>query len=195
MCLRTKMYWRAKNVYATRTATGCGCAQKNLVRTGLVLGLAPPNEREYIENLKKRLWICYHMAAMCSNNLSSITYGKITVAARSKARNVFASSNTGVVGSSPTQGMDVCVRLFCICVRSRPCDGLIPRPRSPTDCRRLRNRSETKRFTEALFSKWEQKEYKDKKKKNNIRTFKFKLLNKFVTEDYCLLRCVVALFG
>jgi hypothetical protein len=40
----------------------------------------------------------------------------ITMAARSKARNVFARSNTGVVGSNPIQGMDVCVRLFCICV-------------------------------------------------------------------------------
>jgi hypothetical protein len=35
--------------------------------------------------------------------------GPITVAARSKALNVFARSNTGVVGSNPTQGTDVCV--------------------------------------------------------------------------------------
>jgi hypothetical protein len=34
----------------------------------------------------------------------------ITVAARSKARTVFARSNTGTVGSNPTQGMDVYVR-------------------------------------------------------------------------------------
>jgi hypothetical protein len=39
----------------------------------------------------------------------------ITVAARSKAWTVFARSNTGDVGSNPTQGMDVCVRLFCVC--------------------------------------------------------------------------------
>jgi hypothetical protein len=30
-----------------------------------------------------------------------------TVAARSKARTVLARSNTGIVGSNPTQGMDV----------------------------------------------------------------------------------------
>jgi hypothetical protein len=34
--------------------------------------------------------------------------------------------------------MDVwCVHLFCLCCpvfRQRPRDGLIPRPRSPTDC-------------------------------------------------------------
>jgi hypothetical protein len=40
----------------------------------------------------------------------------ITVAARSKAGIVFARSNAGIVGSNPTQGLDVCVRLFCICV-------------------------------------------------------------------------------
>jgi hypothetical protein len=34
----------------------------------------------------------------------------ITVAALSKARNVFARSNAGIVGSNPTRGMDVCLR-------------------------------------------------------------------------------------
>jgi hypothetical protein len=29
---------------------------------------------------------------------------------------VFACSKAGVVGSNPTRGMDVCVRLFCVCV-------------------------------------------------------------------------------
>jgi hypothetical protein len=29
---------------------------------------------------------------------------------------VFARSNTGIVGSNRTQGMDVCVRLLCVCV-------------------------------------------------------------------------------
>jgi hypothetical protein len=40
----------------------------------------------------------------------------ITVAALSKARTVFARSNTGFVGSNHTRGMDVYVRLFCVCV-------------------------------------------------------------------------------
>jgi hypothetical protein len=30
---------------------------------------------------------------------------------------VFARSNTGIVGSNPTQGMDVCLCLFCVYVR------------------------------------------------------------------------------
>jgi hypothetical protein len=29
---------------------------------------------------------------------------------------LFARSNFWIVGSNPTQGMDVCVRLFCVCV-------------------------------------------------------------------------------
>jgi hypothetical protein len=40
----------------------------------------------------------------------------IIVVARSKTWTVFARSNTGVVGSNPTQGMNICVRLFCVCV-------------------------------------------------------------------------------
>jgi hypothetical protein len=37
----------------------------------------------------------------------------ITVAAQSEAWTVFSRSNTGVVGSNPTQGMDAFV-LFCM---------------------------------------------------------------------------------
>jgi hypothetical protein len=39
----------------------------------------------------------------------------ITVAAQSKAWPVFNRSNTGIVGSYPTRGMDVCAFL-CVCV-------------------------------------------------------------------------------
>jgi hypothetical protein len=38
------------------------------------------------------------------------------VAALSRALTVFARSNSGIVGSNHTRGMDVCVRLFCVCV-------------------------------------------------------------------------------
>jgi hypothetical protein len=43
-------------------------------------------------------------------------YGPITVASQFKAWTVFARSNTGIVDSNPTQGMGVCVRLFCACL-------------------------------------------------------------------------------
>jgi hypothetical protein len=39
----------------------------------------------------------------------------ITVPARSKTWTVFTRSNTGIVGSNLTWGMDVCVLLFCVC--------------------------------------------------------------------------------
>jgi hypothetical protein len=44
----------------------------------------------------------------------------IIVVARSKVWTVFALSKAGIVGSNPTQGMDICVRvnsvfvLFCV---------------------------------------------------------------------------------
>jgi hypothetical protein len=38
----------------------------------------------------------------------------IAMVERSKEWNVFAHSNTGIVGSNPTRGMDVFVRLFCV---------------------------------------------------------------------------------
>jgi hypothetical protein len=40
------------------------------------------------------------------------------VAALSKARTVFARSNAGIVGSNPTQGMDVCVCVYSVFVLS-----------------------------------------------------------------------------
>jgi hypothetical protein len=38
------------------------------------------------------------------------------MASRSQAYTVFARSNTGIVGSNLTRGMDVCVPLCCVCV-------------------------------------------------------------------------------
>jgi hypothetical protein len=40
------------------------------------------------------------------------------MAALSKASTVFARSNAGIVGSNPTQGMDVCVHCVVVCVGS-----------------------------------------------------------------------------
>jgi hypothetical protein len=51
-----------------------------------------------------------------------------------------------------------------------------PRPRSPTDCVRLRNWLETKCFTDALGSKWEQQKKKKKKKKNETENKNSELL-------------------
>jgi hypothetical protein len=49
------------------------------------------------------------------SNICVLLYSEpIAVAARSKAWNVFARSNTGIMCSNPTRGMNVCVRLFCV---------------------------------------------------------------------------------
>jgi hypothetical protein len=40
----------------------------------------------------------------------------ITVATRSRAWTVFAHSNTGIMGSNPTRGIEVCLPLLCVCV-------------------------------------------------------------------------------
>jgi hypothetical protein len=65
-----------------------------------------------------------------------------TVAAQSKAWTVFARSNTGIVGSNPTQGMVVCVRLFCcvvLCVGSGLATGWFPDQGVLQTVYRLRN--------------------------------------------------------
>jgi hypothetical protein len=54
----------------------------------------------------------------------------ITVAGRSKAWTVFVHSNTGIAGSYPTSGMDVYVRVFCVCVVLCAVSGF-PTGRSP----------------------------------------------------------------
>jgi hypothetical protein len=51
---------------------------------------------------------------MCYKLSLYLVLWPITVAARSKARTDFALSNTRIVGSNHTRGMDVCVHLFCV---------------------------------------------------------------------------------
>jgi hypothetical protein len=81
----------------------------------------------------------------------------LIVAALCKARFFFSRSNIGIVGSNPTQRMDVCLRLFCICVVLFVGSGLAT-GRSPVQLvlptvLGLKKLSETKRFTDALFFK------------------------------------------
>jgi hypothetical protein len=82
----------------------------------------------------------------------------ITVAARSQAWTVFARSNVGIVGSNPTQGVDVCLHLFCVCVYSGLASGWSPIQGVLPTLLRWRNRSETKRFTDALCFRQGQRE-------------------------------------
>jgi hypothetical protein len=79
----------------------------------------------------------------------------ITVAARSEAWTVFACSNTGINGSNPTQDMDVCVYSAFVlpCVHSSLVMGWFSVLGVLPTVLGLRNWSETKSFTDALYSK------------------------------------------
>jgi hypothetical protein len=71
------------------------------------------------------------------------------VAAQPQAWTVFARPNTGIVDSNPTEGMDVLLHLSYVCVvlcSLWPCVGLIPHPRRPTDCLRIKKLKWNKAF-------------------------------------------------
>jgi hypothetical protein len=99
----------------------------------------------------------------------------IIVAVLSKTRNVFARSNTEIVGSNPTRGMDVCLRFprvcFVVCMW-RPWEGLIPVQESYHLSIRF--------IISLINSEWEQVREPNpsryKKKKRNSRFF-FNLYN------------------
>jgi hypothetical protein len=56
------------------------------------------------------------LGSYCDGSFLVITFLRpIIVAARSKTWSIFARSNTEIVGSNPTKGKYVCVRLFCVC--------------------------------------------------------------------------------
>jgi hypothetical protein len=87
----------------------------------------------------------------------NLTIIMLLVADRSKAWTVFAHPNAGIVGSSPTQVMDACLRLFCVYVvlgvGSGLATGWSPIPGVLPTLLELRKWSETKRFTDGLCSK------------------------------------------
>jgi hypothetical protein len=62
----------------------------------------------------------------------------ITVAVWSKAQTISASSDTGIVGLNPTQGIDFCVCVLCVGSK-QPCIGQIPVQGVLSTVYRLRN--------------------------------------------------------
>jgi hypothetical protein len=62
-----------------------------------------------------------------------------------KAWTVSARSNNGIVGSNPTWGMEVCVRLFCVWAVLCASSGLATADPPFKESNRLRNRSWTKK--------------------------------------------------
>jgi hypothetical protein len=83
--------------------------ERNMCFTALCFAPPPP----------PRIFVaicCVREISFCS---SKFIFTLLKVAARSKAWTVFASSNAGIVGSNPTQGMNdriVCVYYVVFCV-------------------------------------------------------------------------------
>jgi hypothetical protein len=79
----------------------------------------------FIPRQTGRLTVGRNVRLRLSNVYNTVSFYSfirpITMASQSKARTVFARSNAGIMGSNPTQDMDVCVRLFCVLVL--PCVG------------------------------------------------------------------------
>jgi hypothetical protein len=117
----------------------------------------------------------------------------VTVTARSKAWTVFAFSDVGIVGSNPTQGVDVwCVYTFILCLccpvfRYRPYDELITRPRSPTVCEKLvRNwirDQDPKWVSRAVVKNWTEL--------NWTELNECKLLHEICILIFCILLCLI----
>jgi hypothetical protein len=83
----------------------------------LAMKCVTPSGRKYFA---LRILHCHlNKTAWCSCDIYVVAIFPIlpiTVAVRSKAWTAFARTKAGIVGSDPTQGMDVYVRLFCVCV-------------------------------------------------------------------------------
>jgi hypothetical protein len=86
----------------------------------------------------------------------------ITVAAQAEALNVFARSNTVIVGLTPKIWMSMCVYFVFVLYMWRPCVWLIPRPKSLTDYLKLRNWSETKLSRMPYAPSWRERKVKVK---------------------------------
>jgi hypothetical protein len=78
----------------------------------------------------------------CKFEVFSAVNRPITVAERSEAWTVFARSNTAILSSNPTRGMDVFGRLFCIyvvlCADSGLATGWSPSKESYRLCKKIK---------------------------------------------------------
>jgi hypothetical protein len=73
------------------------------------------------EGKPKRGWEEHNKMSVSELSCNGVHYfwTPVTVAERSKAWTVIASSNAGIVGSNPNQGMDFwCVNTFILCLGS-----------------------------------------------------------------------------
>jgi hypothetical protein len=86
----------------------------------------------------------------CASTICELCLAQSLVPITVYAWTLVASSNTGIVGSNPTQSMVVCLRLFCVCTGSSLATGWSPVQGILPIVLGLKNWSETKRFTDTL---------------------------------------------
>jgi hypothetical protein len=76
----------------------------------------PQTEQSLVSHIKCKCPLLLHPRLQHPGKLSINSFSYFTqpiaVTTRSEARTVFAHTNTEIVGSNPTRGMDVCV--FCV---------------------------------------------------------------------------------
>jgi hypothetical protein len=86
--------------------------------------------------------LCFTKSNIIKNLFLKLPFSKpnqrpVTAAERSEACAVFTHSEAGILGSNPTQGMNVShVYVFILCL-GEPCDEVITRPRSPNVCKMI----------------------------------------------------------
>jgi hypothetical protein len=86
-------------------------------------GGKPATDRLSYGTANTRVWFSLNTSSIIKYLSLLITNSLTKVAGRFKARTLFARSNTGIVGSNPTSGMDVGVCAFILCICCPVCAG------------------------------------------------------------------------
>jgi hypothetical protein len=112
VCYSRNEKWETQASNSTVSLTNRNLSIKICIKTGSVTELS---QCLSLYQIQEAGLILSEDRKMENNGQCRIIW-PITVVTWSKAWTVSVRSNTGVVGSNPTQGMDVCVCLFCVCV-------------------------------------------------------------------------------
>jgi hypothetical protein len=106
------------HVFSTSYSMGPGVFSPGVKRPGREAVHLPPASAEV-----KKIWICtstspyaFRGSTQLVKHRDNFIFYKKVKSITETAWTVFARWNTVVVGSNPTWGMHICMRLFCVCV-------------------------------------------------------------------------------